>query len=344
MKCSYVKFVAVIGVVLLMTGLSWAGENTVAGKNSKVTLDGVVFAKYFYTVAHHDAAMKSFNGFEVERVYATAKYKMADNYMFRFTTDLRRYGDLKGGTEQPLLIVVKYAYLEMKGKVPNGTIVFGQQGAPIVGFLEKQWGFRSVFKVMADKDLGISSTYLGVGLKGTVAARKVSYGVMLANGNKWRKQESDKYKALLGRVTVNPTSDVALSGLLKVNANASPSSDHMDSWFGGSVAYKADKFAVGGDVLLKTDKKGPGKDDVKGQGISVYGRVMPRDKYALFGRADIVDKNTDQDNDAYNRIIVGLAINLAKKVKEMVVLNMTTYEEDGKDADVLLEYRLEIGL
>ena len=299
------------------------------------------FLKYTYNVANHDAGKKSLNGFEVERIYVTGKYYASDDVMFRVTTDVRRYDQ---GAEQPFLIVLKYGYVEVKGYVPCATIIMGQHGAPIVGFLEKQWGFRSVYKVLADKDLGISSTYLGVGLKGTAADKKVNYAVTIANGNKWRKRESDKYKALLGRVTVTPTAELAVSGLVKLNTDASPSSDHMDTWFGGSVAYKAKKFALGGDVILKTDKKGPDADDVKGQGISVYGRVEVKPQVTVFGRLDIVDKNTDLDDDAYNRIIAGCAHNLTKKVKAIVDLNAVTYEKSDKDTDLTAEIRMEIGL
>ena len=335
--------VAVLCCVLLAVGSALAG-NPVEGKNSKVTLDGVSFLKYTYNVANHDAAKKSLNGFEVERIYVTGKYYASDDadhqVMFRVTTDVRRYAQ---GSEQPLLIVLKYGYVEVKGHIPV-TVILGQQGAPIVGFLEKQWGFRSVYKVMADKDFGISSTYLGVGVKGTAADKKVDYAVTLANGCKWRKHETDKYKALLGRVTVKPTPEVAVSGLLKVNADASPSSDYMDTWFGGTVAYKAKKFAVGGDLLLKTDKKGPGTDDVKGQGISVYGRVEVKPKLNVFGRLDIVDKNTDVDDDEYNRIIAGCAHNLTKKVKAIVDVNAVTYALSDKDTDLTAEIRMEVGL
>lgn len=328
--------------VLLAVSLASAG-NPVEGKNSKVTLDGVSFLKYYYNVGHHDPASKSFNAFEVERIYLTGRYRPSDKLMFRVTTDVRRY-DAKGGSEQPFFIVLKYGYVEIKGCVPNAVTILGQHGAPIVGFLEKQWGFRSVYNVMVDKDFGISSTYLGVGLKGKAANKRVVYAVTIANGNKWRKRESDKYKALLGRVTVIPMSGLALSGLVKVNADASPSSDYMDTWLGGTVAFQKEKFTVAGDVMLKTDKQGPGMEDVKGQGISVYGRVQAMPSVTVFGRLDIVDPNTDTDNDGYNRIIAGVARNLAKKVKAIVDVNAVTYEESGKDTDLTAEIRMEVGL
>lgn len=338
------------GIVVALCCMLWAvgsafAGHPVEGKDSKVVLDGVSFLKYYYNVGHHDPASKSFNAFEIDRIYVTAKYHPSDNLMFRVTTDVRRY-DIAVGTknEQPFFIVLKYGYLEMKGYVPNAALIVGQHGAPIVGFLEKQWGFRSVYNVMIDKDLGISSTYLGVGVSGKAANKLVDYAVTIANGNKWRKRESDKYKALLGRVTLCPVPGLAVSGLVKVNADASPSSDYMDTWLGGTVALEKGKFTVAGDVMLKTDKKGPDAEDVKGQGISVYGRVEAIPSVTVFGRLDIVDPNTDTDDDGYNRIIAGVARTLTKKVKAIVDVNAVTYEESGKDTDLTAELRMEVGL
>ncbi len=93
---------------------------------------------YFYYL--HDASKgdAQSNSFDLSRMYIGAKYKLSDEFMVRYLTDIG-HQDKTGKFE----VFAKYAYVDWKIR-NNLNILMGLQGTNNWKQPEKAWGYRSI--------------------------------------------------------------------------------------------------------------------------------------------------------------------------------------------------------
>lgn len=293
-----------LGWAILALGLavvpSFAGD-AMEGKNNPVTFDGVVWGFYQYVLEDVSPGNqgKDFNRFSVDRVYLTFTSKLGERYTGRARLELQNNND---GTVTNFLKNADIQVAEPFG-LKNSKLRFGQTDGMISNFIEKPWGYRIVSKTTTDRYLGVSTAYLGAGLTNKFADGVVETDILVANRAAASRNISDggdaKYKTLGGRVFVKPIKEGAAKGLgfggyAQYAPKHSPSGENSDMWYGGHLFFDAPKVVAGLQYDSKVAKVSD--EDVTAAIISGFARYSATDRIEVFGRVDMVDFDTDNDD------------------------------------------------
>ncbi len=311
---------------------------------------------------------ESANSFNLGRAYVTVKSKLSDYTSVRITTDIRNVDNFDGYS-----IILKYGYIDWNPRFGQSNLKFrfGLQSTLYIDNMNKLWGRRYLEKTIGDKnkflttsDLGFS-TSVNLGEKG-----KLGYlALQILNGTSYTDvEELNKNKDLGGFFLLKPfvdnenlkrsriqgqaylgTQNVVIdttdAGTL---AEASAYKNQIIS-FGGMLGY-SNIFDFGADLNFQT--KGAGytpagveMSEVKTSGMSFFGTLYLEglsqegsfgQTLNLFGRYDMLDPNTDVDNDGKSLLIIGLECNPTKGFKASVNFRNSSYELSGKHSESYL--------
>ncbi len=313
---------------------------------------------------------ESANSFNIKRAYVTVKSKLSNYTSVRITTDIRETSAYDGYS---IILKYGYIDWKPAFGNGNFKTRFGLQPTLFIDNMNKLWGRRYLEKTVGDvnsflttSDLGVSA-FVNLGKKG-----KSGYiALQILNGTKYTKveelnknkdfglfallkpfanNENLKRSRLLGQAYMG-TQNVSLIPEVDITADSTDMEasqfKHQIISFGGMLGY-SNKLDLGFDANFMTngsgynDTTGLALDDLKSSGISLFGTLYfegltESDSFArtlnLFGRFDILDKNTDLDNDGKSLFIVGLECNPTKGFKASLNLRTTSYELDGKGSE-----------
>ena len=148
-------------------------------------------------------------------------------------------------------------------------------------------------------------------------------------------------------VSLETEIDSSVNPIVVIANDASQFKNQIAS-VGGLLAYK-NSFDFGFDANFQTkgqgynSSNGAALDDRKSSGLSFFGTLCfdglsSNEKsfgrtLNLFGRYDILDPNTDVDNDGKSLMIVGVECAPTKGFKASVNFRNTSYEQDGIDSE-----------
>ena len=197
-------------ILLLMIFLLLASAALLKGEGK---FSGLMFGDYYYVLAHHDEAVENNNGFWLRRIYFTYDNTLTDKIAMRFRLEMNSPGDFK--TSTTLIPFVKDAYLT--AKIGKHTLMLGLIGTPLYDTLDEYWGYRPMEKTPIDLFKFGNSREFGVGLKGALDAKnKLTYTVVFGNGA-GLKSETDRGKAVYGRLNFQPTPSLFLEALRRLH-------------------------------------------------------------------------------------------------------------------------------
>ena len=128
--------------------------------------------------------------------------------------------------------------------------------------------------------------------------------------NNFSEDKNDAKDVLLGVDLMKPIP----ASKIHVGVNAwlgnllmSEADDIATTIFGGVLEYLGDQIEVGGEFLMRTTESGvEGVDDVSSMGFYGQAKYMFNPEWAVLGRYDNVDPNTDVDDDAETWITLGV--------------------------------------
>lgn len=313
-------------ILLAFVPLFAFAGGALAGDND-VSVGGTAWVDYFVDTTdwpdgYNDDAER---GFHFRRSYLTVK-KSWDDMMFRVTTDI----DSKYGTKN-LNVFVKYAYFQWKGLIPNAAILVGQHSPKTHGWVEKRWHYRSVAKTMGDANKWTSSAELGVGLQGKAADKKVEYYLDVNNGNGYKKSAAKDGIGVAGRLAYKPAKGVFVSAMASSNTPGGEDDD-AEVYVEGFAGYEEGRFGIFGQYGMFTDGN---SDDRESTGISVFGRARIQEGLYALGRVDVIDPDTDVDDNGHNIIIVGIDFEAGKGLHIQPAFRMKTYQADKRMDDTV---------
>ncbi len=346
-------FIAGLFILAVCAATTMAAETTVHGR---------LFAHWMMDMS--DGA-GSYNAYDVSRAYVTVQSKLSDYTSVRITSDLRNIGGFSGYT-----IILKYAYMDWKPKFTNDMINlrFGLQPTMYVDRMLGIWGRRYIISnitndrgMLTTSDLGLTAmANLGPDKKTAQIGLAVLNGTKFTDTRELNKQKDFNFFAAVSPLLDNPDfKNTTLTGqaylgtrniLIAAGEKASDWKKQIIS-VGGILGYRH-TFDLGFDVNLMTEGRGTVLDDRESRGMSVFGTLYLEDLVAesapilrtlnLFGRLDIYDPNTDNDDDGENLIIAGVECNPIKGVKAAVNIQSTTYDNDAFDNDTYLYVNTEV--
>ena len=287
-------------------------------------LKGYMFGDYYYIVSGMDEKQ---NAFQFRRIYFTYDQKWDDRFSGRLRTEANDAGFGEGGKMVP---AVKDAYL--KYKRGNHAISAGIVGTPTWNGSEKAWGYRSVEKTIMDLNKIGSSRDEGILLKSNLDGDgRFGLQVMVANGNS-NKSEVDNHKKYYGLLSFAPSDGVVATAYADLQTRPG---DRDKNTLGLFVGKQGKDLHGGIEAYLQTTGAGSGGDDVTGQGVSVFAAKRVGEKTKVFARADVVDPNTDVDDDGHNVLIVGIDTEPTKGIHIMPNIWIKSYQASGVDATVM---------
>ncbi len=308
---------------------------------------------------------ESANSFNIKRAYVTIKSKLSNNSSVRITTDIRETDGFDGYS---IILKYGYIDMKPEFGNGNFKIRLGLQPTLFIDNMNKLWSRRYLEKTVGDKnkflttsDLG-ASAFLNLGEKGKTGyvALQIFNGTSYSNTEELNKNKDFGLFALLKPFANNadlkrsrflaqtyfgtqneslmPGVDVTATG---ADMEASQFAHNIIS-VGGMLGYKK-KFDFGFESNFMTNGNGydgitgDALEDIKTYGISLFGTLYfngltnsesSGKNLNLFGRFDILDPNTDLDNDGKSLFIVGLECNPAKGFKTSLNLRTTSFEDD----------------
>ncbi|MBC8366499.1 hypothetical protein H8E52_03740 [bacterium] len=314
----YLRILSVAVAIAAMASVSWAGE-------SKTTIGGTFYYDYFVnTTSGADTLPDASKGFELRRAYLTVKKSWGD-MLFRYTSDVsfsEETGNLNAYT--------KYAYLQRKCMLlPGSVLVFGLHSPMSNGWIEQRWHYRSMAKTMSDAQKWTHSSQLGLGLQGKASDGVVEYYFDINNGNGYKNPVAKDGMGFSGRLAFQPVPGFYLSGLFDSNTPGGDKTE-ANTYFEGLAGYDAGAFELYAQYGMFTNGNA---DDIKSTGISVFGRAAVKEGINLVGRFDMIDPDTDNDNDGHNWILFGFDLEAHENFFFQPSFRMTSYEADGIDGE-----------
>ncbi|MBN2789951.1 MAG: hypothetical protein JXR69_07165 [Candidatus Delongbacteria bacterium] len=301
------------------------------------------------------------NELAVKRGYFRLEPQFSSNIKGRFNLDF--FSD--DGAADGVGMKLKYAYLDFAVlPITDSKLTIGLMKTYFGTIYD--WDYQVIEKDPSDKYKFVSSTDYGIGISGYFPSGFGTYNFAAYNGEGYKKTGSDINKDLnfAADVRITPMVGVTLGGsyyfMTKNNAEVdttlagngplvdNPAREQYNMFAGmGKLAFG--DFSLLGQYLMKT-KSLPnvdGADDINTTVMSFMPKYKINNSFDVIGRYDMYDPNTDNDDDAYNVLVVGLNYNVVRDSKNNPTLffqlnyETTMYEDSDKDPvnQIMLQMR-----
>ena len=324
MKNTIVASIAA-ALIAILTLPALAGE-------SMTKLSGTFYFDYFADLTDRpDTDQTAQRGFEIRRAYLTMKKSWGD-VMFRATTDV----DYKFGTGN-LNVYAKYLYLQHSGLIDNAKLLVGQHSPNTQAWIESKWRYRSMEKTMSDAAGWTDAATFGAGLQGKASEGMFEYSVDLNNGNGYKAPVRKDGIGFAARGVATPSEGVSLSALFTSNTPGTylhtdgvtvKGSDQANTYIEGAAGYEQDRYSIFGQYGMFEN----GASDVKSSGLSIFGRALLTDGTYGVARLDVVDPDTDMDDDGYNWVLVGVDYELHEGYFLQPSLRVKKFQSDAVES------------
>lgn len=356
------RSILTLGILLISSG---------ASSQIVSSINGLVYADYYYNMSHHDATIKHQNAFSFRRIYFTFDNAITPNIKIRFRLESAHN---EFGSTDRINPFVKHAYIEWSNLIPNHQLYLGISETNALKNAEDYWGYRSIEKTILDLNKICSAADMGIALKGDIG-RFVHHWLAVHNGTGYGSSEVDKYKKFGYAFWLTPVKGLMLEGYFDYERQDPNTGtfQYARDYFHSSgystwktfIGYSAPSFAIGAEAFLRTlkgsgavDAIGSSKTDVKRQGISVFGSwITPIPKVKLFARYDTSDPNNNDNvwvsdskngvDDEYSLLFAGLDFFPVADVHFMPNILIKKYTQSGKGDDVTarltLYYKFDSG-
>lgn len=323
-----------------------------------IQMYGRVYTYYHYDLTDYaDEDDKGANEFDLSRAYVRLKGKITENVKAEITLDAgREYkyslsGDLTEGytldkTKERFGVYVKYAYMSVKFPDINHSLDAGLIKTPWIDYEQGIWDWRVCRKVAMDDNKYVHSADLGIGFKGDIVKDYVEHHFTLTNGEGYKNLETFGAKDIDYRLSAFPLAGTEGLEGLSINLHVHYGDQLLakedvdkakEMSYGGLLGFEHDVVNVGAGYFMAQNGPDPDPGDatVDSSIITAYATGhfdLGGDSGSLhpFARFDMVDPNTDGDNDAWNTIIGGVAYTFAGGWCHIVPNFQTTMPEaDG---------------
>lgn len=256
-----------------------------------------------YTNWHYDftktATQKT--AFDITRVYLGYKYQFSETISGKVLFEVQRNineAALDAAKSKitltnksgAFIAQIKNAYLEWKNIAPKTTLELGAIATRTFKVEEGFWGYRYIYKALADQN-GLNSS-ADIGANAIIEPIKdLKLNVFALNGEGYKLPQDAN-----GRNKYGASIEMSLIKNLTVSAYYDQMSVYdstvNQSTLTGFIGYKMENiFRVGTSYNTQTNVKGDKSKNLSG--ISVFGAVSPYKKIEIFGRYDQVSSKNN---------------------------------------------------
>jgi hypothetical protein len=293
------------------------------------------------------------NEFEISRFYLYWLGTLRDGWKFRATLDAGiRNADSATTDRKDFKVLLKHGYLSYAG-FKDMEIMFGLADLGWVGFWERKYLFRYQGSIMVDREGYITSTDLGIGVKGALFEKVLDYHLSFVNSEGWTTPEANKYKSFDGRISVNPFKegifkDLGIHTYWEIG-NYDIAKNRLR--FIAGATYKYGGFNIGGHYFWAKDPADRMKARQKvlnvipaaqqGQeqvatGYTVHliynFKALGLEKLSFLTRYDYLDPSGRLVKDSHWRLILGPEWKFTDNVSALLNFERTQYKANAKSA------------
>lgn len=311
----------------------------------------------FLTVfAHYEVQLEEarddFNAVELTRAYFGSFFDFDPHWRARLTLDgVRDSNDPLADRE--FEVFVKHSWLEYKGLAEEGyfknaSVTFGLVDLPWVPWEEALWGYRFQGEVFVNREGYLTSTDLGIHFKNKLPEELGDYGVMVHNGEGFRRAEGSKHKSADFRVTLTPFGKaVWLTGFAEYGQYAK---DEPRIRYIAHLAWRTEEVVLAGEILRARDPAGrmaarqpslaalSALDDQWAEGWSLYGVLQGKtlglpEQIAFIARYDWLNPSEEISRDSHYRYITGVSFRPIKNVTLLLDWDRAIFDVRDTRAD-----------
>ena len=327
-----------------------------------ISFEGVYYLKY--QAGQSGNGTNNYNQFMVKRGYLTMKKKVNDFISSRITLDTHQESD--GDME----VRIKYIYADFK--FPEFSFItkphaeFGIVHRPWLDFEEHINYYRMLDTMFMERSGLFNSADFGFTFAGYFAGeldknyqktvnkkypgRYGSFAIGIYNGGGYHAEENNQNKTIEARVTVRPVPDsvpgLQISELVMTGkGNGSGTLNDIDDWMtmGTMLSFEQQMFILTGTVVTGYGNKSASMSDQDDyMGFSFFGEGKLTENWRVIGRFDSFDPDTDADNDAYTRTIVGAGYDFGHHNILILDYEIKSFEASGIDPDTRMQLTMQI--
>ena len=314
------------------------------------TFSGLFFGDYYYVVNHDNSnpvnptstlgnagkLEKGMGAFDYRRIYLTAAYNVAPDFLAQFRLESDPSASSLGGGNNTgkLSTMIKDAFIQWKNVTQGGNIIIGLQGTPQINMAEGIFGYRPIEKTIEDLHGISASRDLGVSFN-QVFSDQFKAGLLIGN-NSGNGVPTNKYKATYLYLQYNPVKELTV--LLNGQYNSGPAG--LNNRIVDIIAnYANSSFSIGGQYFangVSTSAAGT----LQRNGFSLNGWVALVDNLRLVARFDNYVPTTTGQKTSYatatqNLIMAALDWTVEKNVHIMPNIESVSFGNSGSTADLL---------
>ncbi len=260
-------------------------------------------------------------GFDLDRAYVGYEYNLGKGLTIKGVMDMGAKSDDNDRTAY-----IKNALITWKKGA--WTLNGGLIGTTQFNYVEKQWGYRYIYKSFQDQYKFGSSADLGLSVAWKTADW-LSLDGIIVNGEGYKKvQLHDGLQYGVG-ATLTPLKGLSLRFYAGLNEQVGEGLKDVVN-YAAFIGYKADNFSIGAEYNLMENYKGV--EDHNKSGFSVYGSVKASQVTEIFARYDDVSSKDDwAKDDDEGVMLLGAQFKLGKYVKLAPNFRMTMPKAGGAD-------------
>ncbi len=308
---------------LLATGLR---AQAPAAQAPQLTVSGVVYGQYLYQLKDSLGAGNQ-NQFSIQRSYVNVIGRFSGGLLTRVTVDIAPAGT---GNQQ---LRLKYAYFGWTPTNSKLTYKLGLIHTPYVDWAEALWDYRMQGAIALDRNGYLTSADFGAGVDGHWNGEQVNAQLAFVNGEGYSGGTGDNHKDIELRASfrLKSTNDNSRVGGLRLTAYAgigAPTSGGTRNRFLGNLSYKTQQITLAAEYTATKDTvTATPLAETSGSIISAFGVYkFKNSKAAVIARVDLVDPNTDVDNNKQTRFIGGLSYQLTPNLRLLGDVDLLSYE------------------
>ena len=313
-----------------------------------VTVSGVAFVQYSYGLIVDSSLAKPGhpNNFDVTRTFVHVLGHFSDGISTRVTFDV----DARKAVSSQLSLRLAYAYVGWQpGAKGPLTWKIGLIHTPWNEFEEALWDYRMQGKSVLDRSGYTSTSDFGAGVDGNWNHDQVNMQAGVYNGEGSTNPLGDPGKDAEARVSVRlAESDLpGRVGGLRLSAFADVGQANGGSTrrrLLGMLSWRSKAVTLAALVATTQDSIGPATPRQDGIVESLFGVYnLPHSKFALLGRYDSVDPNSDSTSVAVNsainlnvnrqtRLIAGASYTVSPHLRALADVDLLSVANGGTPA------------
>lgn len=362
----FLRIIFLVVIILVVFSLFVGSAKAAEESKSDFSIGSLSYLSYQTEITDDDGIQGG--AFKITRSYLSVKKSLFKNLGFRMTLD--SWQDETGDMKVRLKYIYAHYLFDDIGFITKPNIEFGQVHMPWLDFEEHVNYYRMQGTMFMERSGLFNSTDFGITIGGYLggeldasykkevnskyAGRYGSFSFGVYNGGGYHAIEATQNKTFEGRLTIRPLPDVVQGLQLSYfgvfgKGNAVYGADTIPDWnLNAAMLSFENKYLTltGQFVSGEGNQKGKFIDTLhvsnKISGYSFFAEGKIDENWRVIARYDAFDSNTNADDNAETRVIVGVGYDFGNRNILILDFDKTMYENTALVDKNLIKLTMQI--